>query len=81
MNYAIIDNGIVSNIIVLAPDASDLFPNSVLCDGYAIEIGDSYINGKFYHDGEEVLSNDEILYRSQEYLNILLEGESNEDHD
>ena len=58
MNYALIENGIVSNIIV-GP-----LPNGM--DGVAlgdrpVAIGDSFQNGMFSRDGEPVLTEAERL--------------------
>ena len=54
MNYAIVENGVVTNIIWLYP--STPFPNAVPCGDYAVAIGDTYENGRFYRNGELILS-------------------------
>lgn len=55
MLYALIENGIVVNIIWLnARNASD-FPGCVAFDGYPVSIGDEYHDGKFWRNGEELL--------------------------
>lgn len=54
MNYAIVENGIVINIIWLYP--STPFPNAVPCGDYPVAIGDTYENGRFYRNGELILS-------------------------
>ena len=56
MDYALIDNGIVVNIIYLHPMNADEFPNAVSTNGLPIEIGDTYTEGKFYRDGKEIVS-------------------------
>lgn len=43
MNYAIIEDGIVSNIIVGLPNGMD----GVCVDGMDVAIGDRYENGEF----------------------------------
>ena len=55
MLYALIENGIVVNIIWLnARNASD-FPGCVAFAGYPVAIGDEYHDGKFWRDGKELL--------------------------
>ena len=53
MNYAIIENGIVTNLIWLHPMNADEFPNAVPVENLPVAVGDSYENGKFYRDGNE----------------------------
>lgn len=49
--YAVVDNGIVTNIISLCDlNASD-FPNAVCVEGRPVAIGDTYSGGVFYHEG------------------------------
>lgn len=56
MNYALIENGIVTNIIWLYPGNSDDFPNAVPTDDVPSGIGDTYEDGAFYRNGERVLT-------------------------
>lgn len=56
MNYALIENGIVTNIIWLYPGNADEFPNAVPMNDVPAGIGDSYEDGVFYRDGERVLT-------------------------
>lgn len=61
-NMARIENGIVVNVEWCSdnePETEDLKNY----DGFSICIGDSYSDGKFYRDGEEVLSDLEIAYQ------------------
>lgn len=55
MDYALIDNGLVANIIYLHPMNADEFPNAVSTNGLPIKIGDTYAEGKFYRDGKEIV--------------------------
>jgi len=75
MNYALIENGIVSNIIWLYPGNAADFPNAVPCGDYAVAIGDTYTEGVFYRDGERMLTPVEQAQAEQEdmqkALNIL----------
>ena len=54
MNYALIENGIVENIIYLHPMNAEDFPNAVSFDEIPVAIGDEYRNGQFYRNGEIV---------------------------
>ena len=60
MNYALIENGIVTNIIWLYETNADEFPNAVKLGDRPVGIGDTYTDGKFYRDGNEVLTALEI---------------------
>lgn len=53
-NYALVDNGIVTNVIWLAANNASEFPNAVLLGDLPVTTGDTYIDGKFYRNGKEV---------------------------
>lgn len=59
MNYALITNGVVSNIIWLYDGNAQEFPDAVALGGRPVGIGDTYTDGKFYRDGVEVLTAEE----------------------
>ena len=46
-NYALIDLGVVVNIIWLNPDNANEFPNAVDTNGLNVSIGDLYDGTKF----------------------------------
>ncbi|MPL94028.1 hypothetical protein SDC9_40176 [bioreactor metagenome] len=52
--YAIVDNGIVTNLISLCDSNASDFPNAVCVDGRPVAIGDTYSAGVFYHEGVAV---------------------------
>lgn len=54
MNYALIENGVVANVISLHPTNESSFPNAVPIEDLPVEIGDTYFDGMFYRDGVEV---------------------------
>lgn len=56
MNYALIKEGIVSNIIWLSPSNAKDFPSAIATNGLPVRVGDTYADGVFYRDGERVLS-------------------------
>lgn len=60
MDYALIENGVVANLIWLHPMNADTFPDAVPVGDYPVAIGDTYADGLFYRNGERVKSNDEI---------------------
>lgn len=52
MRYAVIEDGIVTNVIILYPGNAVDFPSAVVCRNLPVAIGDAYADGKFYRDGE-----------------------------
>ena len=56
MNYALITNGVVSNIIWLYDGNASDFPTAVKLGDRPVCIGDTYTDGKFYRDGVAVLT-------------------------
>ena len=63
MDYALINEGIVENIIYLHPENAHTFENAVSIENYPVQIGDTYENGFFYRDGEKFLTYNEIQER------------------
>ena len=56
MRYAIVTDGIVTNIIALNDRNASDFPSAVKLGDRPVGIGDTYTDGKFYRDGVEVLT-------------------------
>ena len=56
MRYAIVTDGIVTNIIALNDRNVSDFPAAVKLGDRPVGIGDTYTDGKFYRDGTEVLT-------------------------
>lgn len=56
MRYAIVTDGIVTNVIVLNVRNAGDFPKAVKLGDRPVSIGDTYTDGKFYHDGVEILT-------------------------
>lgn len=56
MRYAIVTDGVVTNIIALNDRNASDFPNAVKLGDRPVGIGDTYTDGKFYRDGVEVLT-------------------------
>lgn len=45
--YALVENGVVTNLLWLNPGNAFDFPGAVLCDGENVKIGDLYVDGAF----------------------------------
>ena len=71
MNYAIVENGVVTNIIWLNKNNASKFPNAVFIADIPVGIGDTYEDGLFYRDGERVYSPLEEMERA---MSIMLYG-------
>lgn len=54
MNYALINNGVVVNLIYLHPMNASDFPNAVAIGNLPVQIGDVYKDGEFYRDGKKI---------------------------
>lgn len=71
MNYAKIKDGIVVNVLSIRRSQAHEFPDCVPLNDIPAGIGDTYADGKFYHDGVEVKSTAQQLTEAEEILNIL----------
>ena len=56
MRYAIVTDGIVTNVIALNDRNASDFTDAVKLGDRPVGIGDTYADGKFYRDGVEVLT-------------------------
>ena len=56
MNYALIEGGVVINIIWLSASNLRDFPDAINTGGLPVRVGDAYENGVFYRDGEKLLT-------------------------
>lgn len=61
MNYALLDKGVVKNIIWLKPENAIEFPNAVPMGDYPASVGDFYDGNYFYRNGKRVLTHIEDL--------------------
>ena len=64
MNYALIENGVVTNIIWLYETNAEEFPGAVKLGERQVEIGDTYEDGKFFREGTEVLTAEEAAVQA-----------------
>lgn len=56
MNYAVVENGTVTNIIWLYSANAEDFPSAVPCGDLPVAIGDTYDGTDFYRGGEKLVS-------------------------
>lgn len=71
MRYAVITEGAVTNIIALRETNAGDFPGAVALHDRPVGIGDTYSDGKFYRDGEEVLTAQEEIEQYKAALQTL----------
>ena len=73
MNYALIENGTVVNIIWLNERNAGEWPNAVRLGERMVEVGDTYDGEKFRRDGTEVLTALEIAQAETEQYKAALQ--------
>ena len=71
MRYAIVTGGAVTNVIALRETNAGDFPGAVALHDRPVGIGDSYQDGKFYRDGEELLTAQEEIEQYKAALQTL----------
>lgn len=72
MNYALIENGIITNVIWLHPGNAAEFPNAVALEDIPAGIGDTYEDGVFYREGERVLTAAERMQAEMDDMKAAL---------
>ena len=72
MNYAVVENGTVTNIIWLYPANASDFPSAVPCGDLPVAIGDTYDGEHFYRGGERVLTAIEQAQKDAEDMQAAL---------
>lgn len=73
MNYALIENGVVTNIIWLYSGNAGDFPDAVRCGDVPVAIGDTWDGQDFYREGARVLSPVEQARKDAEDMQAALE--------
>ena len=71
MRYAVITEGTVTNVITLWETNAGDFPGAVALHDRPVGIGDSYQDGKFDRDGEELLTAQEEIEQYKAALQTL----------
>ncbi len=54
--YALVENGVVTNVMVLYPPGAAEFAGAIPCGELPVAIGDTYDGQDFYRDGNKVVS-------------------------
>ena len=73
MRYAIITDGVVTNVIILYPGNAADFQDAVPCGDVPVAIGDTYDGEHFFRDGVQVLSPVEQARKDAEDMQAALE--------
>lgn len=71
MNYALIEDGIVTNIIWLSYTNADDFPNAAAMGDLPVAIGDTWDGEYFYRDGQRILTRNEKIQDMVDALTLL----------
>lgn len=71
MNYALIEDNQVINIIFLSPLNESDFPNAINIDDIPVQIGDTFKEGIFYRNGIKILNREEAIIQKE--LNSIAE--------
>lgn len=71
--FALIENGVVVNIISMYAKNLTDFPNAVLAADRPVTIGDRYEGGVFLREGSAILSDEESAAAAQPPDEILTE--------
>lgn len=73
MRYAVIEDGVVVNVIILYPGGAKSFPGAVPCGDVPVAIGDTWDGEHFYREGARVLSPVEQARKDAEDMQAALE--------
>lgn len=73
MRYAVIEDGVVVNVIILYPGGAKSFPDAVPCGDVPVAIGDTYDGQDFYRGGERVFTPLEQARKDAEDMQAALE--------
>lgn len=70
--YALVENGVVTNVMVLYPPNAAEFEGAVPCGDLPVAIGDTYDGEHFYRAGERVLTALEQAQKDAEDMQAAL---------
>lgn len=71
MNYAIVENNVVVNVIYIHDKNRSEFPTAIALNGVPAGVGDTYVDGVFYRNGERLLTDAEEVDYMREALALL----------
>lgn len=72
MRYAVIEDGVVVNVIILYPGGAKSFPDAVPCGEVPVAIDDTWDGEHFYRGGERVLTPLEQAQKDAEDMQAAL---------
>lgn len=72
MRYAVIEDGVVVNVIILYPGGAKSFPAAVPCGDVPVAIDDTWDGEHFYREGARVLSPMEQAQKDTEDMQAAL---------
>lgn len=72
MRYAVVEDGVVVNVIILYPGGAKSFPDAVPCGDVPVAIDDTWDGKDFYRGGEKVLSPMEQAQKDAEDMEAAL---------
>jgi hypothetical protein len=72
MRYAVIEDGVVANVIILYSGGAKSFPDAVPCGDVPVAIGDTWDGEHFYREGARVLSPVEEAQKDAEDMEAAL---------
>ena len=70
--YALVENGVVTNVMVLYPPSAAEFEGAVPCGEIPVAIGDTYDGEHFFRDGVRVLTALEQAQKDAEDMQAAL---------
>lgn len=70
--YALVENGVVTNVMVLYPPSAAEFEGAVPCGDLPVAVGDTYDGEHFYRAGERVLTALEQAQKDAEDMQAAL---------
>ena len=71
--YALVENGVVTNVMVLYPPSAAEFAGAVPCGDLPVAVGDTYDGEHFFRDGVQVISALEQAQKDAEDMQAALE--------
>lgn len=77
MRYALVEENIIINIIDLHPINEEEFPNAIALNDLTAQIGDTYEDGNFYHEGIIVTRLADQFAEAEYALQIMMGGKLN----
>lgn len=71
-NYALVEGGVVTNVIWLASENASEFPGAIELGDIPVVIGDTYSDGRFFRNGSEVKTQLDVANEENTEITNLL---------